>query len=68
MKGFLFLIGSAAALLGASGSGSGTGGGTGGGGGGTTSPTSVEVRTLSERVPAGTTFQTKFILTQPRPI
>src|SRR5579864_6273371 len=45
---------------------------TGGGGGtgvpGVTPPGAIEVRTLSERVPAGGTVQVKFLLTQPRPI
>jgi hypothetical protein len=48
------------------------GGGPSGGGGGTTTgvtaPNAVEVRTLSERVPAGGTVQFKFLFTQPRPI
>lgn len=48
-------------------------GSTGGGGGGTgvpgvTPPGAMEVRTLSERIPAGGTVQVKFLLTQPRPI
>jgi hypothetical protein len=37
-------------------------------GGGITAPTAAEVRTLSERVPAGGTVQVKYLLTQPRPI
>jgi hypothetical protein len=35
---------------------------------GVTAPNAIEVRTLSERVPAGGTVQVKFLLTQPRPI
>jgi hypothetical protein len=38
-----------------------------GGGGGNTATTS-EVKTLSERIPAGGTVQAKYLLTQPRPI
>ena len=68
MKRFLLLIGSAAALLAASGSGGGGTGGGGTGGGGTTAPNAVEIRIPSERVPTGATFQTKVLLTQPRPI
>lgn len=76
MKELILLLISTVALWGASGSGSGTtgggggtgGGGTGGGGGGITATNAAEVRTPSERVPAGSTFQTKFLLTQPRPI
>ena len=44
-------------------------GGTGGGGtGGVTPANAIEVRSLSEAVPAGGTVQAKFLLTQPRPI
>jgi hypothetical protein len=35
---------------------------------GVTPPNAMEVRTLSERVPAGGTVQVKYLLTQPRPI
>ena len=42
--------------------------GGGGGGGGTTAPGTAEVRTLSERVPAGGTVQVKHLFTQPVPI
>lgn len=45
-----------------------TGAGGTGGTGGTTAANAAEVRTLDERVPAGSTFQAKFLLTQPRPI
>lgn len=38
------------------------------GAGGVTAPNSIEVRTLSERVPAGGTVQIKYLLTQPCPI
>jgi hypothetical protein len=38
------------------------------GAGGTTAQNAAEVRTLSERVPAGGTVQVKYLLTQPRPI
>lgn len=41
---------------------------SGTGGGGVTPAGSAEVRTLSERVPAGGTVQVKYLLTQPRPI
>ena len=67
MKGLFLLMSVATALI-ASGPGGGTAGGGGTGGGGTTLTNAVEVRTLNERVPAGTTFQAKFILTQPHPI
>ena len=40
----------------------------GGGGGGTAPPGTAEVRTLSERVPAGGTVQVKHLFTQPVPI
>src|ERR1041385_6291692 len=71
MKQFLSLLLPVVMLQAASGSGSGGsggGGGTGGGGGGVTAPNAAEVRTLSTRVPAGTTFQEVFLLTQPLPI
>lgn len=83
MKELILLLISMVALFGASGSGSGSatgiGGGTGGGGatsggggaaggGGVTAMNAAEVRTPSEHVPAGSTFQTKFLFTQPRPI
>jgi len=47
--------------------------GTGSGGGGgtdttTTTTNTAEVRTNSARVPAGSTFQAQYLLTQPRPI
>lgn len=49
--------------------GAGSGGPTGGGGGtGVTPAAAGEVRTLSERIPAGGTVQVKYLLTQPRPI
>ena len=41
---------------------------TGGGGGGVTAPGTAEVRTLSEKIPAGGTVQVKHLLTQPVPI
>lgn len=50
----------------AAGAALGSGGGTGVPG--VTAPNAMEVRTLSERVPAGGTVQVKFLLTQPRPI
>jgi|SRR5579859_4569877 len=55
--GLLFLLGTSSALFGQSGAG-----------GGQNPPGTAEVRTLSERVPAGGTVQVKFLLTQPRPI
>lgn len=42
--------------------------GGGGGGGGITAPGAAEIRTLSEKVPAGGTVQVKHLFTQPRPI
>ena len=50
----------------AAGAAFGSGGGTGVPG--VTAPNAMEVRTPSERVPAGGTVQVKFLLTQPRPI
>lgn len=64
MKSFLMLGLCSLAVFG--------GGPVNGGGGGTTpgvqAPGTVEVRTLNERVPAGSTVQAKFLFTQPRPI
>src|SRR5690348_4050715 len=51
--------------------GSGPPAGSGGGGTGVTGVTpagAIEIRTLSERVPAGGSVQVKFLPTQPRPI
>lgn len=70
MAGRCFVLGlMAAGIAFASGPNpSGGNGGTGGGGTGVTPTGAIEVKTLSERVPAGGTVQEKFLLTQPRPI
>jgi hypothetical protein len=60
---FILSIFGSGFIFGASGAGSGGGGGTG-----VTPAGSGEVRTLSEKVPAGGTVQVKYLLTQPRPI
>ena len=62
-KVLVLMVVGAAALAASGGSGSG-----GSGGGGVTAPGAAEVRTLSERIPAGGTVQVKYLLTQPRPI
>jgi hypothetical protein len=65
----LAMFATAAFASGSGPGGGGTGGGGGGGGtGGVTPANAMEVRTLSERVPAGGTVQVKSLLTQPRPI
>ena len=67
MKNSLRVVGMFAVIAPLVSAGSGSGG-TGGGVGGVTPPGAAEVRTLSERIPAGGTVQVKYLFTQPRPI
>ncbi len=62
-------VSSAALIVAGNGGGSGGSGNPGGGGAtGVTPAGAAEVRTLSERIPAGGTVQVKYLFTQPRPI